>query len=322
MKKFKIALIGECMIELQEVRSEVIQQTFGGDTLNTAIYMARLGCNLPVQIDYVTALGTDSFSDAMIKFWEKESVGSSMVQRIDGKLPGLYYIQLDESGERFFHYWRGEAAVRKCFQYPGSEQILARLNQYDAVYLSGTSLAVLQPDSRRRLLDRLSEIHAQGRTIFIDCNYRHQVWQSLEDAINTYNRIFTISHTVLLNLEEGALLLNQETDTGIHEALSRIGVHESVVRDGSNPCSVACDSIIERIPALQVKHVVDTTAAGDSFSAAYLLARRFGHTISDAALCAHQMAAYVIEHKGAIAPIAAMPFKGSLLLKDSIKFNS
>ena len=310
------------MIELQEIQSKTIQQTFGGDTLNTAIYMARLGADLPIEVDYVTALGTDSFSDAMIAFWEKESVGSSMVQRIDGTLPGLYYIQLDESGERFFHYWRGEAAVRRCFEYPDSEQVLARLDQYDAVYLSGTSLAVLQPVSRQRLLDRLSRIHGQGKKIFFDCNYRHQVWQSLDDAINTYNRICSISHTVFLNLEEGASLFNQDTVKGIHKALSRIGVHESVVRDGSNPCSVACDGDIDRIPARQVSHVVDTTAAGDSFSAAYLLARWFGHAVYDSTLLAHRMAAYVINHKGAIAPLEAMPFEGSLLLKDSIKFDS
>ena len=54
MDKFTIALIGECMIELQEAQRGIFQQTFGGDTLNTAIYMARLGQDLPVQVDYVT----------------------------------------------------------------------------------------------------------------------------------------------------------------------------------------------------------------------------------------------------------------------------
>ena len=92
MERLIIASIGECMVELQETQPGVIQQTFGGDTLNTAIYMARLGQNLPVQVDYVTALGTDKFSSDMIAFWEKEQVGSSMVQRLEEGRPGLYYI--------------------------------------------------------------------------------------------------------------------------------------------------------------------------------------------------------------------------------------
>ena len=38
MDHLKLALIGECMIELQETEPGVTTQTFGGDTLNTAIY--------------------------------------------------------------------------------------------------------------------------------------------------------------------------------------------------------------------------------------------------------------------------------------------
>ena len=72
----KIACIGECMIELQEISPGVTSQTFGGDTLNTAIYCARLARDLPLQIDYVTALGTDTFSDRMVRFWEAEGVGN------------------------------------------------------------------------------------------------------------------------------------------------------------------------------------------------------------------------------------------------------
>lgn len=82
------------MIELQEMSPGNVQQTFGGDTLNTAIYMTRIATGLPVAVDYVTAVGQDPFSEGMVNFWEKENVGSSLVQRIEGKRPGLYYIQL------------------------------------------------------------------------------------------------------------------------------------------------------------------------------------------------------------------------------------
>ena len=97
MKPVKIALIGECMIELQEISPGVTNQTFGGDTLNTAIYCARLARDLPLEIDYVTALGTDTFSERMVKFWEQVGVGSSLVIRQPGETPGLYYIELEES---------------------------------------------------------------------------------------------------------------------------------------------------------------------------------------------------------------------------------
>ena len=37
--KPRIALIGECMIELQHRADGSLQQSFGGDTLNAAVYL-------------------------------------------------------------------------------------------------------------------------------------------------------------------------------------------------------------------------------------------------------------------------------------------
>src|SRR3546814_10264914 len=69
--KPRIALIGECMIELQQRADGSLQQSFGGDTLNTAVYLSRaLGDKGAV--DYVTALGADSFSDAMCQSRSEE----------------------------------------------------------------------------------------------------------------------------------------------------------------------------------------------------------------------------------------------------------
>ena len=135
-----IALIGECMIELQHRADASLHQSFGGDTLNAAVYLRReLG--EPSTVDYVTALGDDSFSDAMCKHWAEEGLGLGRVQRLPGRLPGLYCIQTDANGERKFLYWRNEAAVRDCFTTPAAEPILAALPGYDVVYFSGITLA-------------------------------------------------------------------------------------------------------------------------------------------------------------------------------------
>ena len=52
----RIASIGECMIELSEAAGGLLSRRYGGDTLNTAVYLARLG----VAVDYFTALGVYS----------------------------------------------------------------------------------------------------------------------------------------------------------------------------------------------------------------------------------------------------------------------
>src|SRR5204863_2348064 len=96
----KVASIGECMIELKQAAGGLFSRGYGGDTLNTAVYLARLG----VDVDYITALGDDSQSDEMIADWEAEGVGTRRVARLSGKLPGIYMIETDAEGDRrFFH---------------------------------------------------------------------------------------------------------------------------------------------------------------------------------------------------------------------------
>src|SRR5262245_33491447 len=98
----RVASIGECMIELRHAQGGaqggLYARGYGGDTLNTAVYLARLG----VDIDYITALGDDALSEEMIAGWKAEGVGTKRVHRLAGKLPGLYLIQTDEKGERKF----------------------------------------------------------------------------------------------------------------------------------------------------------------------------------------------------------------------------
>src|SRR5258708_39511305 len=134
----KVACIGEGMIELRQADGGLFLRGFGGDTLNTAVYLARLG----VEVDYITALGDDSLSDEMIAGWAGEGVGTSQVLRLPGKLPGIYMIQTDERGERRFFHWRESSAVRSLMDQPDTERILKSLAKYDLVYLSAITLSI------------------------------------------------------------------------------------------------------------------------------------------------------------------------------------
>ena len=83
----KVACIGECMIELKQAQGTepgLFSRGYGGDTLNTAVYLTRLG----VGVDYITALGDDSLSDEMIAGWAAEGVGTGRVLRLPGKAAG------------------------------------------------------------------------------------------------------------------------------------------------------------------------------------------------------------------------------------------
>lgn len=312
-KQILAALIGECMIELQDMKPGLSTQTFGGDTLNTAIYMARMGKYMPIQVDYVTAVGTDMFSEKMMAFWEAEGVGSDLVLRLEGEMPGLYYIQLDDHGERRFSYWRGQAAARKCFESKGSDRLLEEIGKYDLIYLSGISLAILTDLSRNLLFERLEEIGGKGKKICFDYNYRPNLWKGPEHANRAYEKIISLSDTVFVGLDELAEIHGVSSREEGHTFLAAKGVRESVIRSGGEISSIMSGGVIVEVASLMVEKVVDTTAAGDSFSGAYIAARMHGCDIERAAETAHHMAAYVIGHKGAIAPVQKMPDLNTLL---------
>ena len=61
-RSMRVASIGECMVEFSAASDGLFARGFGGDTLNTALYLSRLG----VDTSYVTALGDDALSEAML----------------------------------------------------------------------------------------------------------------------------------------------------------------------------------------------------------------------------------------------------------------
>ena len=123
----RIASIGECMIELRQMPGGHLTRSFGGDTLNTAVYLARLGAS----VDYVTAMGDDPLSDEMIAGWRDEGIGIERVLRLKGKLPGLYMIETNTAGERRFYHWRDASAVRGLMSLPETEALLKKFATCD-----------------------------------------------------------------------------------------------------------------------------------------------------------------------------------------------
>jgi len=302
----RVALIGECMIELQQHANGTLKQSFGGDTLNTAVYLSR-SLGSASQVDYVTALGDDSFSDAMCAIWAEEGIGLSRVQRLPGRLPGLYCIQTDANGERRFLYWRNEAAVRECFTTPGADTILEALPDYDVLYFSGITLAVLGEVGRARLLSALGDARDRGARVVFDNNYRPRLWRSVDQARQAYQAIMREVDLALLTEEDEQALFGYTDSEQIMSVYRDMGVSEVVIKRGAQSCLVRADNRRYEVAAHPVQKVIDTTAAGDSFSAAYLARRLRGGSPPEAAEAGHRLASLVIQHPGALIPRSVMP---------------
>lgn len=296
----KISCIGECMIELTQASKGRLARGYGGDTLNTAIYLARLGA----RVDYVTALGDDPWSDEMIAGWRAEGVGTDHVARVPGKLPGLYMIETGADGERRFYYWRENSAARLLFALPETPATVEALTHYDLIYLSGVTLSLYDAPGRELLVEALRRQRKAGGRVAFDTNFRPRGWPDRDVAQRVYNELFDTADIVLASAEDLDLLFGQGAGAAVAD---RLAVPELVLKLTEPGCRVRAPGIDQVVTTKTIERVVDTTAAGDSFSAAYLAARLAGAGPVEAAIAGHRLAGAVICYSGAIIPLAAMP---------------
>lgn len=291
-----IVAIGECMLEMAPISpgaAATFQPGFAGDTSNAMIYLKRAADD--INVTYVTALGDDQYSEDMINFWHKENI-ATRVTRIPNALPGLYLIENSASGERNFHFWRGQSAYRQLI--PGLiENPLADANQ---VYISGISVAATPKEHRETLLQWVIEAKANGSAISFDPNYREALWPDADEARRTLEAYWQICDRFLGSDEDLAALGEADIESFAASLLSG-STAEVLIRRGAEPCLIFQPNHTVSVPAKSCI-AVDTTGAGDSFNGTYLAARLTGINTEEAARRGHAVAAGVVQHQGAILP--------------------
>ncbi len=295
----RFACIGECMIEIREAADGSLSRAYGGDTLNTAVYLARLGSS----VAYVTALGDDAWSDEMIAGWRQEGIGTELVARVPGRLPGLYLIQTETGGERRFSYWRDSAAARLLFDLPQTPAIGEALIGYDLLYFSGISLSIYGETGRQHLFETLDRARRSGRKVAFDTNFRPRGWPDRAVAQDAYRKALGRADIVLASSEDLEQLFGASGHDELGEACASA---ETVLKQPDLSCRIAAGGEHLVVSAAPVAKVVDTTAAGDSFAAAYLAARFTGASPAAAAAEGHRLAGIVVGYQGAIIPRQAM----------------
>lgn len=291
------------MIELSGGFGGTSNISFGGDTLNTAIGLARLGC----QVGFCSALGADPWSEQLIASWQAEGLDCSYVIRHPARLPGLYGIHLDSFGERSFFYWRDNSAARDLFAIDGIEQVLARVGATDCLYISGITLSLYDRAGRQRLFDLAMEVRAHGGVVAFDGNYRARGWASAAAACAAIEAFAPAVSIALPTLQDECLLYGaHQSSLLVAERWHDAGVSEVVVKQGELGALVSLASGDQHtVPTRPVSTVVDSSGAGDAFNAGYLAARLGGASASSAAQLGNQLAGLTICHPGAIPPAAA-----------------
>lgn len=300
-KKPRLVAVGEVMIELTRAADGRYRLGFGGDTFNTAVYLARGG----VTVDYATAVGDDPYSDALLALAAAEGVGSDLMIRVPGRVPGLYMIETDDRGERSFRYWREASPARELFELGEWGKIAEHLIGAQMIYFSGITLSLYSNVGIGRFLAATEIARKNGARVVFDGNFRPHAWKG--NAVRTravFAEALKRVDVALPTFEDEALLWGDASPEATVERLQAFGIDEIVVKNGANSALVVTEHDRALVPVPEIVVPVDTTAAGDSFNAGYLAARLGGDIPANAAASAHRLAGEVIRHHGAIVPRA------------------
>ena len=306
-KQIKLISIGECMLEVQANSFGSAVLAYGGDTFNTAVYLRRCSAPETIQVGYATGVGSDPLSDKLLNEWAALGLDLSCTQKIDGKLPGMYLIETDDSGERRFHFWRDNSAARFYFNAPLTP-LEQSANDIDCFYVSGISLAILDAASRQRLFTLLKAQKNAGKQVVFDNNYRPKLWADRITTQQVFEQAFEVSTIVLITADDHQAVFNlPDLESAVAHA-KQLRVKEIVIKRGALPTLIygSDNQAWTSVATQTVSKVVDTTAAGDSFAAGYLSRRLLGHGAADSASFGNQVASRVIQHRGAIIPTDAM----------------
>lgn len=286
--------IGECMIEMAPRADGSYSRGFAGDTFNTAWYARRIA-GTGVDVAYLTAVGDDAPSEAMIGFMRDAGIRPIAARR-SGRGVGLYMISLQD-GERSFSYWRDTSAARTLADDLAG---LPDLAPGDVVFFSGITLAILPAQGRARLFERMQEARNAGITVAFDPNLRPRLWASDQEMTATVMQAAAVADILLPSHEDEASFFGDAAPEATARRYQGQGAAMIVVKDGPEPVLIARGPERTHVTPDPVTRPVDTTAAGDSFNARFLVGLMQGETTEHAAGEAARLAGRVISAPGAL----------------------
>ncbi len=293
--------IGDVSIELARGGDGRFTLGCGGDTFNTAIYLARAG----QATGFASALGDDPYSDTIVALAAAESVSSDLILRCPGRLPGLRLISSAANDETRFDSWQEAAPARELFELQNWTRVAEGLVDARLIYFTGITLSLYSNAGLGRLLAALELARGKGAIIAFDPNFRPRGWKGdLTRTRTVFAEALKRVDIALPAYDDEAVLWGDPSPEATIERLQAFGVAEIVVKNGPNSALVATRDKRETVPVPDVVVPVDLTAAGDAFNAGYLAARLTNRAPVDAVNAAHRLAGDVIRHPGAIVPRA------------------
>lgn len=266
---------------------EEIELSYGGDALNEAVVLSRLG----KAVQLVSVLGRDEAGESVLSYCRKNGLSTDRVLQTEAFPTGVNVVLIDEQGERrFLTNSRGSLRKLAPSHLPPIEE-LAPIVSFASIFISPDF-----PLDECKLF--FQKVKSSGRLLAADMT-RAKNGETLEDL----KPLLPYVDILFPNLSEIEAITGRKGPRENAKALLDAGLTCAVIKLGSEGCWVQNKEIACRVPAYPVNKCVDTTGAGDSFAAGFLWALSEGLDYVECARYACCTASLSVEKIGATAGI-------------------
>ena len=306
-QKIDIAVIGECLIELSANGSladtSTLNKYFGGDTVTTAVSIARLGGN----VTYLTKVGNDGFSDFILSTLKKENIDTSLIKNNEEQ-NGMYIVSHTLENKEVLYYKRKTAATKLSIE-DLSEDCIKKLK---LIYSTGV-VQSLSASSRELIRESFKLAKSNDVLTAYDPNYT-SCFMNSSDTKEYFEEILDYTDIVFLSLKNDATkLYDFESVDKIINYLWERGVKIIVVKSHIDKgYYTGYSGDINFTDFYNTQKAIDTTASGDVFNGGFLYALTNGYTPFDATKFASVVSGLQTQNYGAIQSI---PYKENVLEK-------
>ncbi|MBN6081149.1 ribokinase [Aggregatibacter actinomycetemcomitans] len=255
---------------------------YGGKGANQAVAAARLK-DQNTQVDFIACIGNDDIGHAMKSAFARDGINTATMSQIEQEMTGIAMIQVADSGENSIVI---SAGANACLDEHIVSRYAAHIQQADALLMQ-----LETPLSAICLAAQIAQ--QQGTKVILN----PAPAQALPEEL--FHRLYMITP----NETEAEILTGIKVEDEISaaqaaEKLHRLGVQIVLITLGAKGVYISENRQGQIIGGFRVK-AKDTTAAGDTFNGALVVALLEGKTLTDAIRFAHAAAAIGVTREGA-----------------------
>ena len=272
-----------------------LTMTTGGNAMNCGIALAKMG----IGCDVVIKVGRDMLGEFVLSEATKYGLGTEGVVRDDaGTTTPFTFVCVHGGGQRSFYHICGTNGTLR-----NDEIDMDYVRRHRYCFVTGTM--VMPTFDGEQTARVLGEAQSGGLVTLLDTVYTdsasQEQWRSVIVPCLPHLDYFIPSQpeaAAITGLDKPAEMARWLQDQGCTHAVIKLDADGAFCRDS--------DGTETHVPAYQVDSVMDTTGAGDCWSAGFLAGLSSGQSIPDAAALGNATAAHCIQAPGASTGIVSL----------------